>query len=331
MSMTNEELVKLIKSGKREYSEQLYKQNKGIILKHAKKYSKHADIDDLIQEGYIALIKAANGFDESLEYKFTTYLEKTIKRHFRDYYLKNCVPVHIPNNVISRISDFQKFKNGFFMLKEREPTKAECMRALNLTRAQLESLLETMQEMNVMSLNEPVDEDEDIELVELIGDGKSLEDEIVDGYEEQYIHGVLIECIQKLPEHQRDVIIKRYFNNMTQAKIAGIRGCSSTYISDIERAAKRALKKSLEMNELIYSCYDCRSSYHGSVGCFNCDGLSSTEYIVEKKLEIQERLDSLLEQERKALEERIKELTKAKTEAKKPSSGRINKKPSAIQ
>ena len=318
MSMTNEELVKLIKSGKQEYSEQLYKQNKGIILKHAKKYSKHADIDDFIQEGYIALIKAANGFDESLEYKFTTYLEKTIKRHFRDYYLKNCVPVHIPNNVISRISDFQKFKNGFFMFKEREPTKAECMRALNLTRAQLESLLETMQEMNVMSLNEPVDEDEEIELVELIADGKNLEEEISDSSEEQYIHDVLIDCIQKLSEPQRDVIFKRYFNNMTQAKIAGIRGCSSTYISDIERAAKRALKKSLEMNELIYSCYDCRSSYHGSVGRFNCDGLSSTEYIVEKKLEIQERLDSLLEQERKALEERIKELTKAKAAVKCP-------------
>lgn len=61
MSMTNEELVKLIKSGKQEYSEQLYKQNKGIILKHAKRYSRYADIDDLIQEGYIALIKAANG------------------------------------------------------------------------------------------------------------------------------------------------------------------------------------------------------------------------------------------------------------------------------
>ena len=42
-------------------------------------------------------------------------------------------------------------------------------------------------------------------------------------------------------------------------------------------------------------------------------------------------IDSLLEQERKALEERIKELTKAKETAKKPSSGRINKKPSAIQ
>lgn len=48
---------------------------------------------------------------------------------------------------------------------------------------------------------------------------------------------------------------------MTQTKIAGIRGCSSAYIGEIERAAKKALKKRLEMNELIYSYYCCRSSY----------------------------------------------------------------------
>ena len=67
MSMTNEELVKLIKSGKQEYSEQLYKQNKGIILKHAKRYSRYADIDDLIQESAVLREQATEALENAKE------------------------------------------------------------------------------------------------------------------------------------------------------------------------------------------------------------------------------------------------------------------------
>ena len=65
--MTNEELVELIRSGKREYEIELYNQNLPFIKKIANKYSYSINepLEDLLQQAYFGLIEAVNRFDQN--------------------------------------------------------------------------------------------------------------------------------------------------------------------------------------------------------------------------------------------------------------------------
>lgn len=82
--MENEELVTAIRNGtdRQNNMERLYLQNKGIMLKAARKYSAFADIEDLMQEAYFALENAVNTFDITRGTKFTTHLFYHLKCAF---------------------------------------------------------------------------------------------------------------------------------------------------------------------------------------------------------------------------------------------------------
>lgn len=77
--MKNEELVKLYQAGNKSALEEIVKNNKGLILKMANKFyvelTNSIDINDLVQEGYIGLIIAAQKYNYSMKYhaSFSTY------------------------------------------------------------------------------------------------------------------------------------------------------------------------------------------------------------------------------------------------------------------
>lgn len=76
--MTNEELVELIKkTDSKSAKTELWKQNKGIIYRLARQYyssDKPYTLEDLVQQGYFALLQAVKSYDKEKGYKFTTYL-----------------------------------------------------------------------------------------------------------------------------------------------------------------------------------------------------------------------------------------------------------------
>lgn len=76
--MTNEQLVARIQAGENvsENMSQLYDQVKDFIRSIAWKYRNSAELDDLEQEGYLALYPAIDGFNPAAGYKFLTYAEK---------------------------------------------------------------------------------------------------------------------------------------------------------------------------------------------------------------------------------------------------------------
>lgn len=301
--MTNEKLVALIKQGDNGFFEQLYKQNYGIIYNYARKFSAYAEFEDLIQEGYIALVNAVNAFDGAQGYKFITYLTKALTSHFYRYCNKNQTAVHIPEYMLKQIAQLQSFKSDFIKLNQKEPLRADYTDALKITDEQLDNLLFAMKSANIASLDEPIENDGEDTVIDLISDGNSLEDKITDADEEQYIHETLTECVNKLREAQRDIIHKRYFENMTQSQIAAIRGCSSTNIANIERKALNALQEDIQLQSLYLSCYDCYSAYHYSVQRFKDSGMSATEYVVERKLERENKLEFIKACNKRALEQ----------------------------
>ena len=89
--MTNEELVALIQAGENvaENMELLYDQIKGLICSIAWRYRNAGEIEDLEQEGFLALYSAVDGFDPAAGCRFSSYAEKWIRQRMIRY-IQDC-------------------------------------------------------------------------------------------------------------------------------------------------------------------------------------------------------------------------------------------------
>ena len=98
--MSNEELVHKIKSGTDTdyYFTELCQQLKGLIYQTANRYSGYAELEDLLQESFLALHGAVQHFDEQAGVKFSSYVTVCIKRRLYRYINQNHMT---DNNTVS--------------------------------------------------------------------------------------------------------------------------------------------------------------------------------------------------------------------------------------
>ncbi|MBC3887248.1 sigma-70 family RNA polymerase sigma factor [Acetobacterium paludosum] len=84
--MTNEELVQAYQSGDKEAMTTIIENNTGLVYFHAKRYHQlsemaYLDFDDIVQNGYMGLMSAVEGFSPLQGFKFSTYASQSIKRN----------------------------------------------------------------------------------------------------------------------------------------------------------------------------------------------------------------------------------------------------------
>ena len=93
---SNEELALRIQGGDTDAAEQLIVQNEGYLTNLALKHSEWCDLDDLKQEGALALLEAARRFDPAHGTKLLTYAMPAIESAMMDYASRGSLAIHIP-------------------------------------------------------------------------------------------------------------------------------------------------------------------------------------------------------------------------------------------
>ncbi len=186
--------------------------NKNLIYSIANKFK--GDIEDLFQVGCIGLIKAYDNYQENMGVKFTTYAYKYIFGEIYQYVLRNKnIKVSSDtvklNAAILRAEEFlsQKFK--------RKPSYMEISSFLEVPIYKIE---ETLNAMEVLSLDREL---EDNNLYEFIASEEAENIDLI----------MLKDAIKKLDKEERNLILKRYFCNMTQSEIAKERGVNQVKVS----------------------------------------------------------------------------------------------------
>ena len=113
--MENEELVQQIQAGVDVNSnlEQLYLQNRSFIFQLASKYSGYVEIDDLMQEGYLGLYKAANEYITGKGAKFITYAGYWVEQYMRRYCENHSSSKRISAYMLARISKYKQFLSTY--------------------------------------------------------------------------------------------------------------------------------------------------------------------------------------------------------------------------
>ena len=200
-------LAARIAEGDQSAKDELVEANLRLVVSLAKHYQGCGiSLQDLIQEGNVGLMKAAEKFDASKGFKFSTYaawwIKQTITRAIADQSKTIRIPVHMTEN-INRV---RKVSRDLTTVLGHEPTDAEIAKELNVTVEEVKLFKSYM--ADVTSLDIQVGEDEDTTIGSLIEDTNCVNPEkaAVKEAEKEILYSVL----DTLSDREKDILIKRF-------------------------------------------------------------------------------------------------------------------------
>jgi RNA polymerase sigma-B factor len=196
-------------------------------------------LDDLVQVGTIGLIKAVDRFDLERGVEFSTYATPTIvgeiKRHFRDKGWAVRVPRRLQELRLSLSSATEELSHAL----GRAPTVAEIATKLGVSEDDVLEGLESANAYSTISLDAGVDDDgSPAAVLDTIG----IEDEALEGVE---YRESLRPLLAELSPRERQILVLRFFRNMTQSQIAAEIGISQMHVSRLLARTLAQLRENL--------------------------------------------------------------------------------------
>lgn len=289
--MTNEELVIRIKAGVDVSGNmlQLWEQTRAFIHTVALHYQGYADLEDLEQEGYLALYDAVDGFRQEGGRTFLSYASFWMRQRMKRYIDNCCCPVRIPVHEKGRMHKYNKMVNAFLAYRGRKPTEWEITYNLNLDERQRRDLECALRAAQTGSLDSSLAEGEDGgTLGDTVACDVDLEGEACDRIDHELLQELIWPMVDRLPGRQPDVIRKRYQENMTLKEIGEAYGVSLNAVRQSEREGLRGLRRSADSRKLrafLPEQLEAQAYRHNGVQEFNRTWESSTERVAMKLLE----------------------------------------------
>lgn len=141
-SEKEEMLCRLIRAGDKEAMDSLIKANLRFVVSVSKQYQNRGlDLSDLINEGNLGLVKAAERFDETRGFKFITYAVWWIRQSIHQAIHEQSRIVRLPVNQISTKEKISKVFNKFEQEFQREPTINELAELTGISPKEVENSL----------------------------------------------------------------------------------------------------------------------------------------------------------------------------------------------
>lgn len=283
--MDNEALVKMIRAGdgdKNDLMMELYRQNKGIISKMARKYQRGSvQADDLMQEGYFALLNAVNSYNEGAGSFLTwlnVHLQGTFSRCVYDYSTTVRLPVHRRDQVIKIRREIDRY----YLIYGEEPSNKELSRIMGLDTDEIKTIRRLSENEIETSLDAPLNyQNSDgsrpslADLIPSETDDATVSEDLL---AENEIRNILWEEVEELPEVECKIIKGVYWDNLHLADLGQMLGITPQEVSSRKYKALYRLRKSRRRN-LLYSCMEIYSAgLKGTgLGSFRNTGTSATE------------------------------------------------------
>jgi RNA polymerase primary sigma factor len=209
------ELAKKIKGGDQLALNKLTKANLRFVVSVSKQYQNQGlTLPDLINEGNLGLIKAAQRFDETRGFKFISYAVWWIRQSILQALAEQARIVRLPLNKIGNINKINRAFSELEQVHEREPSVDEIADALELSREEVETSLRN--NSRAVSMDAPLgDESDSGTLYDVLGskDSQRPDSHLMD----QSLKEEIDRALQTLTPRESDVL-KLYFGIEASAK-----------------------------------------------------------------------------------------------------------------
>lgn len=205
-----------------------------IALSLRNTFSKYADLDDIVNEGVIALINAIDSFDIERGVKFETYANLKVKGAIIDYVRKQD---WVPRQVRHFSKELDSAYNHLFNEYGRYPTNQELADYMGLTKEKLARSMADAAGTITLSFEELMYEDNFNVAGTDMPDSRIYENELKQ---------VIASAIAQLKPKSRQVVTLYYYEKLKFNEIAKVLGVSESRVCQIHSKAMLLLKRELE-------------------------------------------------------------------------------------
>lgn len=243
--MDNEQLVARIQGGDNEAENmlQLWQQNTGFIIMLARRYSAGAEMEDLEQEGYIALCEAVRHYDSDRGMSFISYASFWIKRRMR-ICADNSRTVRLSFNAGDEVRQYQKIMREYRKEYGCDPSDRELCGFLCVNGEELDRIKKAAQMGQIRSLDEPIQGvDGDISIGDTVPSGEDMEEDIIRKLDKEKMKRTLWVAVDQLPGDLSAAVRLRYEDGLTLEKTGKRLGVNREKARQLESKAMRILRQ----------------------------------------------------------------------------------------
>ena len=238
------ELAQRIKKGDQEALDKLTRANLRFVVSVAKQYQNQGiSLPDLINEGNLGLIKAAEKFDETRGFKFISYAVWWIRQSILQALAEQSRIVRLPLNQVGSLNKINKALSKFEQENERQPSNEELSEMIDVPKDKISDTLRVSGRH--VSVDAPFVDGEDNSLLDVLVNNDSPNAD--KGLVNESLNTEIERALSTLTERERD-IVKYFFGigcqEMTLEEIGEKFGLTRERVRQIKEKAIRRLRHS---------------------------------------------------------------------------------------
>ncbi|MEN0649704.1 RNA polymerase sporulation sigma factor SigF [Caldifermentibacillus hisashii] len=232
------ELIKKSQAGDQEARNEIVERNMRLVWSVVQRFlNRGYDPDDLFQIGCIGLLKSVDKFDLSYDVKFSTYAVPMIIGEIQRF-IRDDGTIKVSRSLKEVGNKIRRAKDDLAKELGRAPTIYEVSDYLEIPVDEI--LLAQEAVMAPTSIHEIVYEND--------GDPITLLDQISDQEEGKWFDKIALkEAIEGLDDREKLIVFLRYYNDQTQAEVAGRLGISQVQVSRLEKKILKQIKSQMDV------------------------------------------------------------------------------------